>query len=305
MKRRLVTKLMMAAGVAAMAVTTIPASVFAAEDGGQTYGVTYWCESDFFKTVADSITEEAEADGNKTVVVDAQQDSAKQIQIIEDFIAQGVSAVFLNPVDKDAIEPALQKLDEAGIPVVNFDTSVSNLDLVGSYVATDNYQAGALCAEAMIEDFPDGGEIAVLDYPANNACNDREQGFLDTIEGKGFDVVATFDAEGTVEKGQTITSDIIQANPDIKAIFSPSIHSFFAVFSISSKNFAICDPPSSFALSRYALISLILRKSSSTCTIPLYRPFFSKPVLSICFAYSSADGFFFKAGGNPTSQLVS
>lgn len=135
MKRRLVTKLMMAAGVAAMAVTTIPASVFAAEDGGQTYGVTYWCESDFFKTVADSITEEAEADGNKTVVVDAQQDSAKQIQIIEDFIAQGVSAVFLNPVDKDAIEPALQKLDEAGIPVVNFDTSVSNLDLVGSYVA--------------------------------------------------------------------------------------------------------------------------------------------------------------------------
>ena len=36
MKRRLVTKLMMAAGVAAMAVTTIPASVFAAEDGGQT-----------------------------------------------------------------------------------------------------------------------------------------------------------------------------------------------------------------------------------------------------------------------------
>lgn len=59
---------------------------------------------------------------------------------------------------------------------------------------------GALCAEAMIEDFPDGGEIAVLDYPANNACNDREQGFLDTIEGKGFDVVATFDAEGTVEK---------------------------------------------------------------------------------------------------------
>ena len=52
--------------------------------------------------------------------MDAQQDSAKQIQIIEDFIAQGVSAVFLNPVDKDAIEPALQKLDEAGIPVVNF-----------------------------------------------------------------------------------------------------------------------------------------------------------------------------------------
>lgn len=109
----MVTKLMVAASVAAMAVTTIPVSVFAAEKGGQTYGVTYWCESDFFKTVADSITKEADADGNKTVVVDAQQDSAKQIQIIEDFIAQGVSAVFLNPVDKDAIEPALQKIERS------------------------------------------------------------------------------------------------------------------------------------------------------------------------------------------------
>ena len=57
-------------------------------------------------------------------------------------------------------------MKEAGIPVVNFDTAVSNLDLVGSYVATDNYQAGVQCAEAMIKDLPDGGEIAVLDYPA-------------------------------------------------------------------------------------------------------------------------------------------
>lgn len=191
-----------------------------AQSGGKTFGVTYWIESDFFKTVADSITEAAEAEGNKTVVVDAQQDSTKQIQIVEDFIAQDVDAVFLNPVDRDAIEPALQKLKEAGIPVINFDASVANLDLVEAYVATDNIQAGELCGEAMIKDFPEGGKIAVLNYPANSAGLDREKGFLDTIEGKGFEVVATFDAEGTVEKGQNITSDILQAHPDIVAIFS-------------------------------------------------------------------------------------
>lgn len=191
----------------------------AAGQSGDVYGITYWCESDFFKTVAESITEEVEAAGGRTVVVDAQQDVTKQIQIIEDFIAQDVKAVFLNPVDKDAIEPALQKLDEAGIPVINFDSSVTNLDLIKAYVATDNYLAGQLCAQAMMNDLPDGGEIAILNYPSNNACNDREKGFLDTISDK-FEVVATFDAEGTVEKGQNITSDIIQAHPDIAAIFS-------------------------------------------------------------------------------------
>ena len=72
----------------------------------------------------------------------------------------------------------------------------------------------------MLKDFPDGGKIAVLNYPANSACVDREKGFLETIEGKGFEIVETFDAEGTVEKGQNITSDILQAHPDLDAIFS-------------------------------------------------------------------------------------
>lgn len=216
-----------AAGIfmtAAMAVAAFGTAAMAegknVEDGGLTFGITYWTESDFFKTIASSIQEAAEADGNSVTVVNGEQDSAKQIQIVEDFITKGVDAVFLNPVDRDAIAPALELLDEAGIPVINFDSAVANLDLVDAYVATDNREAGVLCAEAMMKDFPDGGEIAVLNYPANSACIDREEGFLETIEGHGFEVVATFDAEGTIEKGQEITSDILQAHPDLVAIFS-------------------------------------------------------------------------------------
>lgn len=232
-----------AAGTTVAADTTAAAEAKAPEaEGGKTFGVTYWIESDFFKTVADSITDAAAAEGNKTVVVDAQQDSTKQIQIIEDFIAQDVDAVFLNPVDRDAIAPALQKLQEAGIPVINFDSSVANLELVNAYVATDNVQAGKLCGESMIKDFPEGGKIAILNYPANSACLDREKGFMEAIKDKGFEVVATFDAEGTVEKGQNITSDILQAHPDIAAIFSINDQAgmgAFAACTTSSANVAI------------------------------------------------------------------
>lgn len=98
---------------------------------GKLYGITYWTESDFFKTIAASITEAAQADGSRTVAVNAEQDSAKQIQIVEDFITQGVDAVFLNPVDRDAVTPALELLNEAGIPIINFDSSVARLDMVG------------------------------------------------------------------------------------------------------------------------------------------------------------------------------
>ena len=190
-----------------------------AATGGRKFGYTYWAASDFFSTIGETMQEIAEANGDEVIIVDAQQDQAKQISIIEDFITQGVSAVFLNPVDREGIEPALDMLNEAGIPIVNVDTSVASIEKVDSYVASDNYGAGVLCAEKMIELIPDGGEIAILDYPANSACLDRVQGFTDTIEGKGFTVVAQQDAEGKPDPGLEKTQDILQANPDIVAIF--------------------------------------------------------------------------------------
>ncbi len=188
-------------------------------EGGRKFGYTYWAASDFFSTIGETMQEMAAENGDEVIIVDAQQDQAKQISIIEDFITQEVSAVFLNPVDREGIEPALDMLAEAGIPIVNVDTSVASLDKVASYVASDNYGAGVLCGEKLIELCPDGGEIAILDYPANSACLDRVEGFTKTIEGKGFTIVAQQDAEGKPDPGLEKTQDILQANPDIVAVF--------------------------------------------------------------------------------------
>jgi len=201
-----------------------------ADEGGLVFGMTYWVETEFFRTVANSVEEQATQDGNSLIVVDAGRDAARQIQIIEDFIAQGVDGVFLNPMDWHAIEPALRMLNDAGIPIINFDAPVYNLELVDAFVATDNVQAGVLCAEAMIRDFPDGGNIAVLNFPANGACVDREAGFLQTIEGHGFNVVATFDAEGSPEPGARITADILEAFDDLVAIFAINDQSGMGAF---------------------------------------------------------------------------
>lgn len=201
-----------------LAVFMITAFSLPAGAEGLTFGVTYWCQSEFFGVLADGITQAAAAEGNKTVVVDAEQDAAKQIQIVEDFIAQKVAAVFLNPVDKDAIEPALRALSEAKIPVINFDAGVANMDLIAAFVATNNYQAGVLCAESMLKDFPKGANIAVLNYPSNGACNDRERGFLDTVKDKGINVLVTMDASANVEGGQAVVSDLLQSY-NLDAIF--------------------------------------------------------------------------------------
>ena len=188
--------------------------------GGLKFGYTYWAASDFFSTIGESMEEIAKKNGDEVIIQDAQQDQAKQQSIIEDFISQGVSAVFLNPVDRDGIEPALDMLNEAKIPIINVDTSVASLDKVNSYIASDNYGAGVLCAKKMIELLPDGGDIAILDYPANSACLDRVKGFTDTIDGLNYTIVDQQDAQGKPDPGLEKTQDILQAHPDLVAVFA-------------------------------------------------------------------------------------
>lgn len=188
-------------------------------EGGLKFGYTYWAASDFFQTIGETMDSLAQENGDSVIIVDAQQDQSKQISIVEDFITQGVSAVFLNPVDREGIEPALDLLNEANIPIINVDTAVEAIDKVDAFIASDNYGAGVLCGEKLIELCPDGGEVAILDYPANSACIDRVQGFKDTIEGKGFTVVAQQDAEGKPDPGLEKMQDILQANPDVVGVF--------------------------------------------------------------------------------------
>lgn len=189
-----------------------------AGSGKRVFGLTYWAASDFFETIANTVKEAAAARGDEVIIIEAQQDNLRQLNIIDDFITRGVDAVFLNPVDRDAIRPALINLKNAGIPIINFDTSVADLSLVDSYIASDNVGAGVLCAEAINARFPEGGEIAILDYPANSACLDRTEGFMKNIRAN-FRVVDQFDAQGKPDPGLEKATDILTAHPNLKAIF--------------------------------------------------------------------------------------
>jgi ribose transport system substrate-binding protein len=196
---------------------------------GKVFGYTYWAASDFFETIGQSIKEVVEKNGDTVIIVDAQQNNQRQLDIIDDFIVRKVDLVFLNPVDRDAIRPALIALRNAKIPVVNFDTSVADLSLVHSYIASDNVGAGVICAEAMNKAFPNGGEIAILDYPANSACLDRTSGFMKTIR-SNFRVVAQQDAQGKPDPGLEKATDILTAHSNLVAMFCVNDQSGMGAF---------------------------------------------------------------------------
>ena len=173
----------------------------------------------FFVTLEAAIREVVEANGDELVSLDPQNSNEKQISQIEDLISQGIVAMFVNPVDRDGIIPALDKLQEAGIPMFGFDTEVAEMSYLVSYAGSDNYNAGYVCGLDLCEKLPEGGPIIVLDSPTMQSVVDRTDGFLAAIEGKGFEVVSQIDCMGNQEQGNLNGTDALTAHPDAVAIF--------------------------------------------------------------------------------------
>ena len=160
-----------------------------------------------------------EEQGDELIAVDPANDVTLQITQVEDLVVQGIDAMLMNPAEAEGILPALDALKAEDIPIIGFDTEVADMSYLVSYVGSDNYNAGKVCGEDLVKKCPDGGKIIVLDSPTMNSVVDRTNGFLDAIEGKGFEIVAQQDAKGNLEVSMGITEDLLQANSDVVAIF--------------------------------------------------------------------------------------
>lgn len=207
------TGVVVCAAVAAMASSAVSAE-------GLKFGYTCMDGTNpFFVTIENRMREMVEEKGDELIAVDPGNDVTKQIPMVEDLIVQNIDGMFMNPVDAEGILPALDQLKEAGIPIIGFDTEVADMSYLVSYAGSDNYNAGKVCGEDLVKRCPDGGKIIVLDSPTMQSVTDRTNGFLDAIDGKGFEIVGQQDAKGNLQVSQGLAEDLLTANPDVIAIF--------------------------------------------------------------------------------------
>ena len=183
----------------------------------KTFGYTCMQLSNpFFAIIEKTIREEVEKNGDRLITVDPGTIS-EQISQIEDLISQKIDAIFLNPVDLEAIRPALLSLKRAHIPVINFDAQVRDIELAAAFVGSDNRNAGYICGVDMVKRFPNGGPIAVFDFPGSLSTRDRIDGFNEAIAGKGFTVVFLREM-GDSSTVRRYIEEMFKSNPDVIAI---------------------------------------------------------------------------------------
>lgn len=211
-------KKMVSAAILTAVAVVAPTAVVSAE--GLKFGYTCMDGTNpFFVTIENKMREMVEANGDELIAVDPANDVTKQIPMVEDLIVQNIDGMFMNPVDAEGILPALDQLKEAEIPIIGFDTEVADMSYLVSYAGSDNYNAGKVCGEDLVKRCPDGGKIIVLDSPTMQSVTDRTNGFLEAIDGKGFEIVGQQDAKGNLQVAQGLAEDLLTANPDVVAIF--------------------------------------------------------------------------------------
>ncbi len=117
-----------------------------------------------------------------------ENDRAQQIQVLEQFIAQGVDGIVLAPLDHAALVRPVREARQRGISVVIFDSALDGTpgEDFESFVATDNRAGGAMGGEHLSSLMPDGGDVVLLRYLVGSASTDnRESGFLEAITARG------------------------------------------------------------------------------------------------------------------------
>ncbi|MBZ9687668.1 ribose ABC transporter substrate-binding protein RbsB [Clostridium estertheticum] len=191
-------------------------------EGGKKIGmVISTLNNPFFVSMKEGAEKKAKELGYEVVVLDSQNDAAKERSNVEDLIQQGIVALIINPTDSDAVVNSITVANDNKIKVITVDRKANGGEVV-CHVASDNIKGGEMAAEFILEKLNGKGNLVELQgIPGASATRDRGKGFHNIVDKKdGVKVVASQAADFDRQKGLTVTENIIQATPAFDAIFA-------------------------------------------------------------------------------------
>lgn len=204
------------------------------------FGVSYMTMNNpFYKIINNEILKVVEKNNDTLITLDPELDVDKQNEQIYKFIDQKVDGIFINPIDFEQIEPALQAAKRANIPVIIIDAPVSDESLVNCTIVSDNYDAGVQCAKDMMERL-DSANIVLLKHTTAKSAKERIEGFLNVIDNnEKYKVINEAECDGQLEIAMPKMQEIIEETPDIDVVMAlndPSALGALAALEKNNKN---------------------------------------------------------------------
>jgi len=185
--------------------------------------------NEFFKTMEDGAkAHQAQHSSDYTLITNGikdEQDVARQIDLVEQTIAQKVDAIVIAPADSKALVPVCKKAMDTGIVVINIDNKLDAGVLAAKnasipFIGPNNRKGAELAGRELASKLKAGDKVAIVEG-APNAFNatQRKLGFEDAIRAAKLTVVTSQTGNWEMDKANQVVSGMITEHPDLKGIF--------------------------------------------------------------------------------------
>ncbi|MEK9496820.1 ribose ABC transporter substrate-binding protein RbsB [Photorhabdus sp. P32] len=174
----------------------------------------------FFVAMKDSAQKEADKLGYNLIVLDSQDNPAKELANVQDLTVRGTKLMLINPTDSDAVGNAIIMANNAKIPVITLDR-IANKGTVVSHIASDNRLGGKIAGDFIAEKLGNGAKIIQLEGIAGtSAARERGEGFNKVVQEHKFSVLASQPADFDRTKGLNVMQNLLTAHPAVQAVFA-------------------------------------------------------------------------------------
>ncbi len=211
--------------VAATAAATLTLGGLAQSASALTIGVTMdKFDDNFLTSVRNAITDEAKAKGLSVQVEDANDDTGKQISQIQNFIAQKVDAIIVNPVDTSATPKMTQLAAAAKIPLVYVNRKPEDKELPAgvAFVGSNEKVSGTLEGEELVKCLGGKGNIVIMEGQlSNNAALDRTADIEQVVaKNPGIKIIEKQTAEWDRNKAIDLMNNWVTTGEKINGVAS-------------------------------------------------------------------------------------
>jgi ribose transport system substrate-binding protein len=150
-------------------------------------------------------------------------DVARQIDMVDQMIAQRVDAIVIAPADSKALVAVCKKAQDAGVVVVNIDNKLDDDVLAEKkaripFVGPDNRAGARKVGDYLAARLKAGDPVAILEGPPNafNA-QQRRLGFHESMQAAGMKIVSSQSGYWETDKANQVAAAVLTEHPDLKA----------------------------------------------------------------------------------------
>jgi len=199
----------------------------AAADGQEAQGkgkiavVISTLNNPWFVVLGNTAKERAEELGYEAVIFDSQNDTAKESDHFENIIAGGYAAILFNPTDADGSIANVRRAKAANIPTFCIDREINANDVAVTQILSDNYAGCVELGQYFVKKMNGKGQyVELLGILGDNNTWNRSKGFHSVVDNyPELKMVAEQTAEFDRTKAMEVLESILQAHPDIDAVF--------------------------------------------------------------------------------------